>query len=265
MAIRGAIVDLDGTVYRGDTPLVGAREGLELLHDTGHEVCFVSNNPAKSPTEFAARLIEMDVPVDAEAVVSAASVTASTLERTHSDATLFVIGSPGLRSVLTAAGFRLTDDPAACDVLVVSYDRGFEYDDMTDGLRAIEAGAAFVGTDPDRTIPTGDGRAVPGSGAIIDAIAGIVDRDPDWIAGKPAARMAETALDRLDSPPEECLVIGDRLDTDIAMGERHGMETVLVLTGVTDRETLAASDITPDHVIDGLGDIGSVLDTIDDN
>ncbi|EMA43827.1 HAD-IIA family hydrolase [Halococcus saccharolyticus] len=263
MATRGVIIDLDGTVYRGNTRLAGAREGIATLHDSSCDVCFVSNNPAKSPTEFAARLTEMDVPADAEAVVSAASVTATTLERTHSDADLFVIGSPGLRSILENRDFALTDDPAACDVLVASYDRGFEYDDMTDGLRAIEAGAAFVGTDPDRTIPTADGRAVPGSGAIINAITGVVDREPDWIAGKPAERMAETALTRLDCAPEECLVIGDRLDTDIAMGERHGMTTVLVLTGVTDRATLATSDIEPDHVIDGLGDIGVVLDTID--
>jgi|AntDeeMetagen134_2_1112570.scaffolds.fasta_scaffold00331_3 4-nitrophenyl phosphatase len=263
MSPRGAIVDLDGTVYRGDTLLAGARGGIAALRDAGHEVCFVSNNPAKSPAEFAARLAKMDVPADAETVVSAASVTASTLERTHPDADLFVIGSPGLRSILDDAGFGLTDDPETCDVLVVSYDRGFEYDDMTDGLRAIEAGAAFVGTDPDRTIPTADDRAVPGSGAIINAVAGVVDREPDWIAGKPAERMAETALVRLDCSPKECLVIGDRLDTDIAMGERHGMETVLVLTGVTDRATLATNDVEPDHVVEGLGDIGSVLDTID--
>jgi 4-nitrophenyl phosphatase len=263
MASRGAIVDLDGTVYRGGSLLAGAREGLDSLREAGYDVRFVSNNPSKSPAEFADRLAALGLSADADEIVSAASVTATALERTHPDATLFAIGSPGLCSVLDDAGFALVDDPETCDVLVASYDRGFGYDDMTDGLRAIEAGAAFVGTDPDRTIPTADGRAVPGSGAIVNAIAGVVDREPDWIAGKPAETMATAALERLDCAPDECLVIGDRLDTDIAMGERHGMGTALVLTGVTDRATLAASDVDPDHVIAGLGDVGSVLEAID--
>jgi 4-nitrophenyl phosphatase len=263
MASRGAIVDLDGTVYRGGSLLPGARTGLDTLREAGHAIQFVSNNPVKSSAEFADRLADLGVAADPDEIVSAAGATATALERTHPDARLFVIGSRGLCSVLEDRGFALVDDPKACDVLVASYDRGFDYDDMTDGLRAIEAGAAFVGTDPDRTIPAEDGRAVPGSGAIVNALAGVVDRDPDWIAGKPSATMAETALDRLDCAPQNCLVIGDRLDTDVAMGERHGMATVLVLTGVTDRATLAESDIDPDHVIEGLGDIGSVLAAID--
>lgn len=201
MASRGAIVDLDGTVYRGGSLLAGAREGLAALRDAGYGVQFVSNNPSKSSAEFADRLTDLGLAADADEIVSAAGATALALERTHPGARLFVIGSPGLCSVLEDAGFTLVDDPETCNVLVTSYDRGFAYDDMTDGLRAIEAGAAFVGTDPDRTIPTADGRAVPGSGAIIEAIAGVVDREPDWIAGKPAEAMAETALDRLDCAP----------------------------------------------------------------
>ena len=260
MNYRGAIVDLDGTVYRGDSVLPGAQRGIEALDDGGIDVCFFSNNPTKSPAEFTDRLRGMGLTVVPERVQSAAAVTASYLAREHGDDQLFVVGSSGLCAQLEDAGLSLTENPTACDVLVASYDRGFDYDSLTDGLRALETGAVFVGTDPDVTIPTADGRSVPGSGAIINAIAGAAEREPDRIVGKPSREAQKTACARLGVPPEECLVVGDRLDTDIAMGVNSGMTTVLVLTGVTDRDTLTESSIEPDYVIDSLGDIESVLD-----
>ena len=259
MSSRGAIVDLDGTVYRGNSLLPGARRGVEALRNERFELCFFSNNPTNSPAEFADRLSEMGLAVGPEEVHSAGAVTATYLAREHATDRVFVVGSSGLSAQLRAAGLALTDDPQSCDVLVASYDRGFDYDRLTDALRALESGAAFVGTDPDVTVPTGEGQ-VPGSGAIINAIAGVAGREPDAVLGKPATEATDAACARLGVAPEECLVVGDRLDTDIAMGARTGMTTVLVLTGVTDRETLARSDVEPAYVIDGLGDIGSVLD-----
>lgn len=260
MDYRGAIVDLDGTVYRGESMVPDAPRGIEALRGAGLDLCFFSNNPTKSPAEFADRLAEMGLSITPEEVQSAAAVTATYLARKHRDDHLFVVGSSGLCAQLRKAGLALTDDPTACDVLVASYDRGFDYDDLTAGLRALETGAAFVGTDPDVTIPTADGRSVPGSGAIIGAIAGVAEREPDLIVGKPSGEAVAAAFSGLEVGPEECLIVGDRLDTDIAMGDRHGMTTALVLTGVTDRETLAGSAIEPDFVIESLGAVGSVLD-----
>jgi 4-nitrophenyl phosphatase len=261
MTPRGTIVDLDGTVYRGDSLVPGARRGIKALQNAGVEICFFSNNPTKSPAEFADRLTEMGLTVVPEEIESAAAVTAEYLATDHADDRIFLVGSSGLCTQLEKAGLTLTDDPAACEVLVASYDRGFDYDDMTDGLRALETGAAFVGTDPDVTIPTERG-AVPGSGAIIRAIAGVAEREPDIVVGKPSERALAAALSGFDAPPENCLVVGDRLDTDIAMGERGGLTTALVLTGTTDERTLAASDIDPDHVLDSLGDIERVLESV---
>lgn len=258
----GAIVDLDGTVYRGRTVLPGAKQGLETLRNAEFDVCFFSNNPTKSPTEFTDRLAGMGIAADPADIHSAATVTASYLAREHPNQRIFVVGSPGLRSSLRTAGLTLTDDPISCDVLVASYDKEFDYDSLTNGFRALDTGATFIGTDPDITVPTADGR-VPGSGAIINAIAGVAEREPDIVVGKPSQEALTAALSRLDTPPENCLVVGDRLDTDIAMGERSGMSTVLVLTGVTDRATLTESDIEPDYVIDSLADIGSVLAVLD--
>ena len=259
MTHRGAIVDLDGTVYRGDSPVPGAREGVEALRNAGFDVCFFSNNPTKSRTEFADRLRAMGLSVAPEEIESAATVTVDYLAAEHAADRLFLVGSSGLRAQLVEADLALTDDPEACDVLVASYTRGFDYDDMTDGLRALEAGAAFVGTDPDVTIPT-EGGAVPGSGAIIHAIAGVAEREPDIVVGKPGERALAAALSKFDAAPEDCLVVGDRLDTDIEMGARGGLETALVLTGTSDRALLAASDVDPDHVLDSLGDVERLLD-----
>jgi 4-nitrophenyl phosphatase len=261
MTTRGAIIDLDGTVYRGETPVSGARRGIDALREAGYIPCFFSNNPTKSAAGFADRLAGMGFDVDPETIRSAATVTTDYLTREHPDDRVFLIGSSGLQSLFEQAGLALVEDPEACDVLVASYDRGFTYDDMTAGLRALEAGAAFVGTDPDVTIPTDDGRSVPGSGAIINAVAGVAEREPDIVVGKPSGEALDAALAAL-SDPDECLVVGDRLDTDIALGERGGLTTVLVRSGVTDGTTLAATSVEPDHVIDDLGGIGSVLDAL---
>jgi ribonucleotide monophosphatase NagD (HAD superfamily) len=158
---------------------------------------------------------------------------------------------------------RLVEGPAETDVLLASWTDGFHYRDMVDALRAVDEGTAFLGTDPDRTFPGEDGDPVPGSGAVINAVAGVIEREPDRILGKPSEIAVQAALERLDCPPSECLVVGDRLETDIAMGERNGMTTVLVRTGVSNERALERSAVTPDHVIDSLADIEGVLASLD--
>lgn len=157
MPSRGAIVDLDGTVYRGDAPIPGARQGIQTLRTAGLDLCFFSNNPTKSQVEFADRLAEMDLTVSPDEIESAGTVTADYLAAEHATDRLFLVGAPGLHRQLDEADLTLTDEPEIADVLVASYARDFEYDDMTDGLRALETGATFVGTDPDVTIPTATG------------------------------------------------------------------------------------------------------------
>ncbi|PSP82113.1 HAD family hydrolase [Halobacteriales archaeon QS_1_68_17] len=258
MTYRGAVVDLDGTVYRGDSPIPGAVEGIETLRAAGIDPVYVSNNPAESPEAYAATLGEMGVPVEASRILSAGVITTKFLVENHRTDDLFVIGSGGLRTQLRRAGLGVTADPASCDVLVASWDPEFGYGDMVDALRA-DDGTSFYGTDPDRTVPREDG-LMPGSGAIINAVAGVLEREPDRILGKPSGTAVEAVLEVLGVDPGECLVVGDRLDTDLAMGERAGMTTVLVLTGVTDRARLERADFSPDYVLDSLADIGDVLD-----
>jgi len=271
MEYRGAVVDLDGTVYRGGTLVPGALDGVAALRDRGVDLLFVTNNPTRSPAAYADRLGSLGLDVDPEQVLSAGAVTATYLADNCAGEPTYVIGSPGLREMLAAADVAMTDDPVAAEVLVTSHDHAFDYEDLTAGLWALDDATAFVGTDPDLTYPSGDGRDRPGTGAITGAVATVAQREPDHVLGKPAPETLAIVRDRLSHPLEECLIVGDRPGTDVALGRRGGMTTVLVLSGTTDREDVAADDghrlvdppaedLQPDYVIDRLGEISSVLD-----
>ena len=257
-AFEGAVLDMDGTVYRGSEALPGAVDAISRLRDAGLRTLFFSNNPTKSREAYTDRLGGLGIEAEPEEVLSAGTVTTRYLADQHSEETVFLIGDGGLERQLERAGIDLVDDATAADILVVSWTSEFEYGDLLAGYRAIDSGATFYGTDPDRLIPAAEGM-VPGSGAIINAVAGTAEREPKKVLGKPSAEAQRAAIDALSTSPERCFVIGDRLNTDIALGERSGMTTVLVKTGVTTDVDLEKSDVQPDHVLDSLADIDEIL------
>jgi arabinose operon protein AraL len=138
-------------------------------------------------------------------------------------------------------------------------DREFDYETLSKALYALDDDTTFLATNPDRTCPTADGE-IPDCRAMTGAIEGATGREVDRVLGKPAETAMNAAMKRLDTRPERCLMIGDRLETDVRMGNRSGMTTVLVLSGATDRETVADSGIRPDHVIESIANIDVVLD-----
>jgi 4-nitrophenyl phosphatase len=257
--VRGLVVDLDGTVYRGDDAIPGAVDALRRARDRGLRVCFCSNNPTKTPAEYVDRLAGFGLDVDESMVVPASTVTRDYLRAHHPEAPTHLVGSESLGAYLRAVGQRLVADPREASVFVSSWDETFDYGTLSAALDGIDGGTTFLGTDPDRTVPTGTG-LMPGSGAITGAIARTVGREPDRVLGKPSTEAAETVLDRLDLPAAACLVVGDRLNTDLAMGARHGMRTALVRTGVADRADVPESEVDPDHVLDSLADLPAALD-----
>ena len=273
MSVRGVIIDVDGTVVRGDEPLPGAAAGLAAVDDAGLRRLFVSNNPTRPPEDYEQRLGRAGFDVDSEEVITAGSVSARYLAEHHADDRVAVVGDPGLVDLLREAGLSVVtvaadadgppgttggDDPGV-DVLVASIDREFHYRTLRNCLRLLDdPDVTFLGTDPDVVIPAPE-EDLPGSGAMIDAIANVVGRDPAAILGKPSRITRDAALDRLGLAPDEVLVVGDRLDTDIALADGSGMRTALVRTGVTDDADLEASPIRPDHVLDSLSGLEAIL------
>jgi HAD superfamily hydrolase (TIGR01450 family) len=260
----GAIVDLDGTVYRGDRLLSGAKAGVESLRGAGLERLFFSNNPVRDSNSYAQRLTDLGIPTEPHEACSAGVATTEYLAEHHADDTVLCIGDDGLRSQLSDRDIQLTNTPADAEVLLASWTDEFAYEDMQTALDTIGDDVPFLGTDPDRTFPGPEGRPVPGSGAIIGAVSAVVGREPDRVLGKPSGVALDIALDRLGTDPQSTLVVGDRLETDLAMGERAGMTTVLVETGIADASDVTDSDIDPDYIIDSLGDIDTVLDVESD-
>jgi len=265
-SVAGVVVDLDGTVYRAGEPIPGAVEAIERLRDLGIAVLFCSNNPTKTPAEYAERLASMGVDCAPDDVVPASTVTRDYLREHHPEDPTYLVGAPSLRTYLEDAGLDIVDTPDA-SVFVASWDETFDYDEMQVALDCIDDDTTFLGTDPDRTVPD-DGGLMPGSGAVIAAVAGTVGRDPDRVLGKPSDEAADAVLERLGLPADRCVVVGDRLDTDLAMGASRGMATALVGTGVTDlSEAAGGTDagfggndpVDPDYVLDSLADLPELL------
>ena len=252
--MEAAIVDVDGTVIRGSQVLPEATVGLGDLRDAGLSVCFLSNNPTKTPAEYRDRLIDAGLATHETPVVTSMAVTADVLAEQHPTAGVYLVGDPPLRAYLTDRGVDVVDRPARADVVVGSLDTGVTYEDLAAGIRALERDVPFYGTDPDARIPTKTG-AQPGSGVVLAALEAGAGRPPDAILGKPAETAAQAALERLGTTADETLVVGDRVDTDVALGVKAGMETVLVDTGID----IQPDGPEPDHRIEGIGDIASIL------
>lgn len=259
MTIRGVLLDLDGTVYHHDAPLPGAVDTVSRLRERGLSLCFFSNNPLHGGAEYVERLQSMGIDARPGEACSSAVVTREYVDANHAGDDVFVIGSQALRERIADGAAAVLDEPHGADVLLASWTDEFHYDDMVDSLRALDSGTVYLGTDPDPTFPGPGGHPVPGTGAILRAITGVTEREPDRVLGKPSEVAVEAALDRLGHDPEEILVVGDRLGTDILLGERAGMQTAVVLTGVTDDAALAASEVKPDHVLDSLADVDAIL------
>lgn len=252
-----AIVDLDGTVYRGDRLVPGADDGVRTLRESIPAVLFLSNKAIERRSDYATKLANLGVPASRQDVINSGWVTARYVAEHYANREAYVVGEPPLVDELREAGVETTQD-APGDLLVVSMDREFTYKKLDLAMRTIKNGTPFLATNPDRTCPTETG-TIPDAAGMIGAVEGVTGRSVDEVLGKPSQAVVEMAVDRVEARPEDCLMVGDRLETDIEMGERVGMTTVLVLSGVTDERELAEATVSPDHVIDSLADIHEVI------
>jgi 4-nitrophenyl phosphatase len=247
MEFKGYIVDLDGVVYRGRELIPGADERIAKLRKRG-KVIFLTNNSTLSREDYVDKLRGFGIAAKEEEIITSGYAAAIHIKKKYPGARAFVIGEEGLRNELRKqwieVGFR------GCNVVVVGLDRNFNYAKLAMAMGLIKKGAAFIATNRDKTLITEKG-LLPGGGAIVKAVEEASGKEP-VIVGKPSEIMAEVVLERIKLRPEEVLLVGDRLETDIAMGKRAGMKTALVLTGSSKREDVEKSDIKPDYVLDKL-------------
>ena len=246
---KGFIFDLDGTVYLGERLLPGAERVIRLLREAGRKVVFLSNKPLYTREDYAAKLTRLGIPTEPAEVVNSTFVLIRYLEKIAPGAKVFVMGELPFVAEMARAGFRLTENPDEIEYVVAAFDRTFDYRKYNIAFQAIKKGAHFIATNPDRTCPV-EGGELPDCAGIIAALEAVTLKKVEVIVGKPSPITVEVALEVMGLEAEDCLLIGDRLETDIRMGKESGMKTALVLTGVTDRKTLEASPVRPDYVFD---------------
>ncbi len=251
---QGYIFDLDGTIYLSNRLLARADGVIRFLQNKDKKVAFLTNKPIESRKDYATKLNKMGITVCIDSIINSSLVTALCIEKECPEAIIYVIGEPPLISQLEAVGLKITKDPLKAGFLVVSFDRTFHYDKLNDAMIALKNGARYFATNPDKTCPI-DGGEIPDCAGMIGAIKGVTGILPEVICGKPSPQMLTIVLEQLQLPADECLIIGDRLETDIQMGIDLSMDTALVLTGITTRETLAKSGIKPTYVLESVADI----------
>jgi phosphoglycolate/pyridoxal phosphate phosphatase family enzyme len=248
------IFDLDGTCYLGDALLPTVQETITRLRDIGKRTVFLSNNPTQTREAYAERLTRLGLPTPASDVINSSLVMVDFLSKRMPGARLFVVGEASLERELAAAGFELAAEAAGVAAVIASFDRAFNYHKLQVAFDAIRAGARFFATNADRFCPV-PGGGQPDAAAMIAAIEASTGVSIEAVVGKPSHYMAEAILRLLDLPPERCLMIGDRLETDVLMGLNAGMAGALVLTGATDEAALASSPIRPTYVLRTLADL----------
>ena len=252
--MTSVICDLDGVLYSGDEPIPGSSEALDELMTAGVTVWFATNNSTRTPSEVVAKIQSVSGVGVAPTQVITSALAAATLVAPE-DSPVLILGGPGVAQALEDAGVELTEDPAEARCVVVGLDREITYQKLSNAVEAVRGGARFIATNDDPTLPTADGLR-PGAGAIVAAIAAAADTPPE-IAGKPNEPMRAMLRERIGG---ETWMIGDRVDTDIAMAALEPeWRSILVLTGVTGPDDhIGAADVVVDDLAEAaklvLGD-----------
>lgn len=266
--IRNLLLDMDGVLWRGDTPLPGLPDFFAALRRLNIQVLLLTNNATKTAAQYVTRLAGYGVELAAERILGSAESTAAYLARCYPQGgRVYVIGEAGLRQSLRDQGFELAGLPDAAgslgrdavDVVVVGFDRRVCYRDLAQAMLYLNQGAVFVGSNPDVSFPSEYG-PLPGAGALIALLEAASGRRA-LIVGKPGALMFAEALRRLDGRPDNTAMVGDRLETDILGAQRAGLTSILVLSGVTSQAGVEAAEIYPDYVLADIHALVAALET----
>jgi len=235
--IKALILDMDGVVWKADAPIGNLPEIFARIRERGLKFVFATNNGTKTPEEYQQKLADLGVDIEPSQVVTSALGIALMLSQKYPKGTkIFMIGEAGIRVALEEKGFEILSIANATEAqaVVMGIDRGINFDKIAEATLLVRAGIPFYTTNTDRTFPTPRGE-IPGSGAWVSIITTATNIEP-IIAGKPFPYLMELSLERLGTRKEETLVVGDRLETDIAAGQSVGCPTALVLSGVSTKK-----------------------------
>jgi len=232
-------LDMDGVLYIGDAPINGAAETIAHLRRKGKKIVFMTNNSMHTRRAYVRKLARIGIPAIESEIVTSAYATMLYLLKRAPRARVYVVGGQGLKEELAQGGFRIVSEGRAedADFVVAGLDRTINYRKLAAGVRALLAGAEFIATNTDAVYPTEDGIS-PGAGAIVGALSMSSGKQPKVVIGKPSLNMVKLALEIVRSKPSETAIVGDKLSTDVQVGKRAGLKTILVLSGVTSRRDL---------------------------
>jgi len=248
---RGFICDMDGVLYHGNRLLPGVKAFVAWLQREGKRFCFLTNSSERSPRELREKLARLGIEVEEGAFYTSALATASFLAGQCPGGSAYVIGETGLTNALYDAGFSMNEiNP---DYVIVGETKSYSFEKMTRAVHCVLQGARLIGTNPDLTDRFEEG-IVPATQALVAPIELVTGKKAYYI-GKPNPLMMRHALTQIGCSREETLVIGDRMDTDIVAGIEAGIDTLLVLSGVTSRAEMDRFPYRPAFVLDGVGDI----------
>jgi NagD protein len=248
---KSYILDMDGVLVKGSTPIPGAQDFIKKLLSTNTKFAILTNNPMHTPRDLQYRLkiAGLDVPFDH--FFTSAMATAKFLDDQSPKSSAYVIGESGLTTALHDIGYLFTDKSP--EYVVLGETTNYGYEQITTAIRLVDKGAKFIATNPDNNGPSekGIGPACGALAALIEKASGV----SPYFIGKPNPLMMRQALRFLDSHSEETVMVGDRMDTDIVAGMESGMETILVLTGVSTRETVNKFPFRPTHILNSVAEI----------
>jgi NagD protein len=247
----GFIIDMDGVIYHGNKLLPGVKEFVEWLNSSGKKYLFLTNSSERTPKELQEKLGRLGIEVDEDHFYTSALATASFLASQKPNGSAYIIGDAGLINALYNAGYTMNNiDP---DYVVVGESRGYNYEKIELAINLVIKGARLIGTNPDTTGPIENG-IVPATKALISPIEISTGKKAYYI-GKPNPLMMRIALKRLGCKREEAIVIGDRMDTDIRAGLESEIDTLLVLSGITTKESIHNYPYRPHYILDGVIDL----------
>lgn len=249
-SLRAFIFDMDGVIYRGKEVLPCAAEFVARLRQERIPFLFLTNNSTTPPRSVADRLAGMGIDTKPADIMTSAEATASYLAERRPGCRVLVVGEVGIRQALIANGFTLTGDHRTADIVVVGMDREATYARLKEASLAIQAGALFLATNRDASLPSDEG-LIPGAGSLVGMLE-IASGHKATSIGKPSPDIFRQALARLGLPAESVVCIGDRPETDIVGGQAAGLKTIGMLTGVARREDLEAMRPPPDWIFSDL-------------